>query len=188
MDNELNSLWLGPQDQPKENIDMIIETVLQDAGTHRDHSRTVDIVCGVVTALLIPYMVRIIRGSSGMYARAGLAVLMLGLIGSLAAFWLFYRKLRSAPPPTRSVREHLAYSLEYLNRRERHFRLTHRAGTPLMLLAALVFALSPAGTRGARMWAVTAVGGAVAGHVMTKAALKRIEESKSKLQSILEDC
>ena len=191
---EFEDLWLGAQ-APRENIDMIVEQVLRDAGKSRERYRTADIVCITVMVLVIPVMVLLttrMAAELGALIVAAIILAALLLLGSLVAYRRFYRSVPESPSPGRAAREHLAWSIEYLDRREQFFLASDRWMGPVMFAVAILFGAGAWGSEGEtrflNLWCfVVFLPTAFLSRWMTKYEVRRIEKIRIRLRGILDD-
>jgi hypothetical protein len=187
--DEIKDLWRDSHPR-EENMDMIVEEVLRDARKFEGVRRSWDVAGRTLLVVLLPLAI---------LAAAGFGPLLLPGLAALAALAgvcllntrKFYRLVGSEPALNRTAREHLAWSLTYLEHREELYRSNWRWGRGLYPAGGILLLIGMFRSYDV-VWADGLVLAAVllgfwVGNEGTKCVLLQIEEEKARLQKIRDE-
>jgi hypothetical protein len=187
---ELTDLWLDPH-PPEENIDMIVEQVLREAQKFQEGHRAFDVAAASVVVVLLPFAFLVVAEAAPILL-PGIAATALVMGGCLFNTRRFYRSVGRAPTPNRTTQEHLAWSLTFLEHRERLYRSNGRWGNILFPGAAIMLTVGLARSDAFSRTECLGMAGLLAlawwaGNAMTKYALRQFSEESGRMRKLRED-
>ena len=187
---ELEDLWRGPN-PPEENVDVIVEQVLLQARKFQDRHRAWDVATNTLCAVFIPLVI-VVTAIANPLVLPGIVMTSLIMAACVWNTRKFNRSVGQEPAPNRSTEEHLAWSLTFLDHRERLYRSNGRWGNWLSPVATI---LVPAGmfrsgdvtTTGCVVMAALLAAAWLAGNAMTKCVLGQISEERARVRKTYDD-
>lgn len=187
---ELKDLWTDPH-PPKENVDMIVEQVLRSAQKFKAIHHNWDVIhVTLAVVLILPVLLAVAEFDPRLLP--GVAAMALLYAVCLFNMRRFYGSVGREPTPNRTTQEHLAWTLTYLDHRERLYRANGRwgdVGFPIaaILTAVGMFRSEPFSRVEPLVLIALLAAGWWAGNAMTKSVLRQIAEERARVRKMCDD-